>query len=336
MNMLDNNISIAAKIYRRRKHIVIASVIAAVIGLVYSFVAKPVYTSTAFVYPANLGLYGQESQTEQLLQFLESNEVRFYLMDKYKLARHYKIDTTKPRYIATFEDVINSQVKITRTKYESVEIKVQDCDPDTAQLIAYGVIEAVNYLIEKEHREKYMEDVLNSKIYLDYKTKEVDSSLALLKQMNEKNGALTVGMQVKETVKNQYKMNSGGNSLNEYISMSEQLKELEKENKSKTLPELLTNINIYSLEYNKVNTFFDDQVRTWTAAFNDYQKKLSEYNRKNSFVAYAARPNRPLNQSWPKPFLVAGICALVMLIFSVLYFVFIDIIKESYAKITAG
>src|ERR1700758_2174513 len=106
--MLNNNISIAKKIYRARKHILLSAISAMILGLLYSFFIKPVYTSTAYIYPANLVAYGQESQTEQLLQFLESNEVRNYLLKKFKLIKHYHVDTTKDNYLDIVNFIIDS------------------------------------------------------------------------------------------------------------------------------------------------------------------------------------------------------------------------------------
>ncbi|MHB8401022.1 MAG: Wzz/FepE/Etk N-terminal domain-containing protein, partial [Bacteroidia bacterium] len=316
--------------------LIIATLIAMVMGLVYSFIIKPVYTSTAFVYPSSLAVYGQESQTEQLLQFMESKEIQFYLIDKLNLAKHYKIDTTKKNYLAKLKEILDEKISISKTKYESIEIKASDFNADTAKLLVNKVIEGVNWLIEKEHKDKYIEIVKNSLIYLEHKKHEVDSTQNLLNELNKKYEYLNVGIQLKEMVKNQYKMQTGGNnsSLSDFINMSEQLKSIENENKGKSLSELFTGINNYLLQYGKLTVYFDDQVKGWTQANDDYQKNLFEFNRKINFVAMASVPLKPLIPSWPKRWLVMLVSGISVLVLSCLYFIYLDSFKQAYAKIT--
>ena len=334
--MLNDNLSIAKKIYRRKKHIFTSTIIAMVIGLLYTFIAKPVYTSTAYVYPSSLATYGQESQAEQLMQFLESSEMQLYLIKKLNLAKHYGIDTTKENYLQKLIEVTNSKIKITKTKYESIEIKADDFNADTAKLLVTSVIDGVNWLIEKEHKEKYSETVKNSLIYLEHKKHQVDSTQNLLNELNKKYEYLNVGIQLKDVVKNQYKMQAGGNnnSLSDFINMSEQLKNIEAENKGKSLSELFTSINNYTLQYNKLTEYFNDQVKGWTQANDDYQKNLFEYNRKINFVAMASVPLKPLIPTWPKRWVVVLVCGISVFILSCIYFIYLDNFKEAYAKIT--
>jgi LPS O-antigen subunit length determinant protein (WzzB/FepE family) len=335
--MVNSNFSVAKKIFKHKKHIVLSTVIAMVFGLFYTFIIKPVYSSTAYVYPANLGIYGQESQTEQLLQFVESNEIKIYLIDKLNLAKHYDIDTTDKIYMQKLNDIIDSKIKISKTKYESIEIKASDYDADTAKLLVTEVINGINWLIEKEHREKYFETVQNSQIYLNFKRHEVDSTQQLLNELNKKYEVLNVGIQLKDVVKNQYKMQTGGgksSSLSDFINMSEQLKEIKKGSEGGSLSELFTDINTYSIQYGKLNTYFDSQVSEWVQANNNYQKSLSEYLRKNSFVVMASRPEKPLIPSWPRRIIVMFVTGLAVFLLSCIYFIFIDDIKQAYAEIT--
>lgn len=334
--MLEDNLSIAKKLYKNKRHIFMSTVIAMIVGLSYTFIIKPTYTSTAFVYPSSLATYGQESQAEQLLQFLESDEIQLYLINKLNLAKHYKIDTTKENYVQKLKDILSSKIKIAKTKYESIEITAADFDPDTAKLFVLQIIDGVNWLIEKEHKEKYSEIVTNSLIYLDHKRHLVDSTQTLLNELNKKYEYLNIGIQLKEAFKNQYKMQSGGgsNSLSDYINMSEQLKGIENDNKGKSLSELFTGINNYLLQYGKLTAYFDDEVKEWTKANDDYQKNLFEYNRKINFVAVASVPQKPLQPKWPKRWVVVPVSGIVFFLLSCIYFLYIDNIKKAYAKIT--
>jgi len=306
------------------------------ISLLYTFIIKPTYTSTAFVYPSSLAAYGEESPAEQLTQFLESDEIQLYLIKKLNLAKHYKIDTTQENYLQKLKDILSSKIKIAQTKYESIGILASDFNADTAKLLVTEVIVGVNWLIEKEHKEKYSETVSNSLIYLEHKKHLVDSTQNLLNELNKKYEYLNIGIELKEAFKNQYKMQSGGSnsSLSDFINMSEQLKGVETENKGKSLSELFTGINNYLLQYGKLTVYFEDQVKGWTTASDDYQKNLFEYNRKINFVAMASVPQKPMQPSWPKRWLIVAVSGIVFFILSCVYFLYVDNLKQAYAKIT--
>jgi len=336
--MPNENIIILKKLFKHRKKLLIVAGVTAVITYASCFFITPSFKSVAFVYPANLGLYSEESQTEQLLQYMNSNEIRLYLLKKYNLCAHYKIDTTKKTYLFAFDGVFEKKATISQTKYESIELKVEDSDPDTARLLVSGIIEATNWLIEKEHREKYWETVKNAQIYLNYKKHEVDSTQHLMNLLNEKYKLLNVGIQLKDIVKNQYKISPGGaknNSLSELLSVSEQLKSIGKDDKDNSISTLISEINNYSIEYNKLNVYLDDQIRGWAWANNDYQKKLSEYYHKTTFTAMASQPTRPVVASWPKKSLVVLISCLSVLLLASFYFIFIDKIKLAYEQIAS-
>ncbi len=336
--MPNENIIILKKLFKHQKTLVIIFAITAVITYICCLFITPVFKSTAFVYPTNLVAYSEESSTEQLLQYMNSNEIRLYLLKKYNLCAHYKIDTSKKAYPFFYDAVYEKKVSISQTKYESIELKVEDFDPDTARLLVAGIIDATNWLIEKEHRKNYLETVNNAKIYVDYKKHEVDSTQRLMNSLNEKYKLLNVGIQLKDFMKNQYKLSSGGstnNSLAELLSVSEQLKSMEKDGTKNSVPTLLAEINNYVIEYNKLNVYLDDQIRGWAWANNDYQKKLSEYYHKTTFTAMASQPTRPVIASWPKKSIVMLISCLSVFLLACCYFIFIDKIKLAYEQIAS-
>ncbi|HXU25955.1 MAG TPA: Wzz/FepE/Etk N-terminal domain-containing protein [Bacteroidia bacterium] len=313
--MDKSNIEIFRILFFRKKHILLISFISIVLGYIFtmSFFVKPIYKSTAYIYPANLGLYSEESQTEQMLQFLQSNDIRQYLYKKYNLAKHYKIDTLKKTHMFAYDEVYDKKVGISITKYESVEIKVEDYSPDTARLLVNGIIEAVNWLIEKEHREKYADDVKNSKIYLDFKTRDIDSVQHVLDELSSKYGVVDMRIQLKEAARSYYKDMNG----------------------SAKLTELIANLGKYGVEFVKMSSYLESQIREYALAVTEYQKHLSELNYKKSFVAMASKPTYPVVASWPKRTLVMTIAGASVFLLACIYFVFIDKAKIVYQQVTS-
>jgi LPS O-antigen subunit length determinant protein (WzzB/FepE family) len=315
--MDKSNIEIFRVLFSRKKHILLITFISIVVAYVFTLplFVKPIYKSTAYIYPANLGLYSEESQTEQMLQYLQSNDIRLYMYKKFNLAKHYKIDTTKKTYMFAFDEMYDKKVGISITKYESVEIKVEDYSPDTAKLLVNGIIEAVNCLIEKEHREKYAEDASNSKLYLDYKQHEVDSAQHILDELSVKYGVVDMRIQLKEAARSYYSKNMNGTGK---------------------LSDMINNLGKYGVEFVKMSTYLDDQVRNYAWALNDYQKHLSELRYRKTFVAMASKPTYPVVASWPKRTIVMMITGIAIFVLACIYFVFIDKAKIAYKQITSG
>ncbi|HKC66634.1 MAG TPA: Wzz/FepE/Etk N-terminal domain-containing protein [Bacteroidia bacterium] len=313
--MDKSNIEIFRVLFFRKKHILLISIISVVLAYVFTMplFIRPIYKSTAFVYPANLGLYSEESQTEQMLQFLQSNDIRQYLYKKYNLAKHYKIDTLKKTHMFTYDEIYDKKVSISITKYESVEIKVEDYSPDTAKLLVHGIIDAVNWLIEKEHREKYVDDVNNAKILVDYTQHEVDSTQRILNELSEKYGVVDMPIQLKEAARSYYKDMNGNAKLTE----------------------LIANLGKHGVEFVKLSAYIGDQVKNYALAVNEYEKRLSDLHSRKSFVALASKPTYPVVASWPKRTIVMVITGLSIFILACIYFIFIDKAKFVYQQITS-
>ena len=87
-----NTKDIIAVIFKNKTAIIIVTVIAAIAGTVVSFMLKPKFKSYAVVYPVNLSPSSEESNTEQLLQYFNSEEVKQAVAKKFDLYKHYEID----------------------------------------------------------------------------------------------------------------------------------------------------------------------------------------------------------------------------------------------------
>ncbi len=151
--------------YQWRKPLILVTLVAAVLAGVFSapFFVKPMYKSTVTVFPATTNSpsktllpqqfsgggqdimeFGEEEQAEQLLQILNSDEIRSRIVEKFHLLHHYDIDP-KGKYVRTeLFKTFNSNISFRRTEFMSVEINVLDTDPDTAALIANDISELLD------------------------------------------------------------------------------------------------------------------------------------------------------------------------------------------------
>ncbi len=79
--------------------IVLAGVLAAVFSSAWFI--TPMFKSYTIVYPANITPYSEESETEQMLQLLQSRDIKDSVIKEFDLAKHYEIDSSYKYFYTT-------------------------------------------------------------------------------------------------------------------------------------------------------------------------------------------------------------------------------------------
>lgn len=148
--------------WNKRVPLLIITFLAGVASILISFTITPKFRSTVVMFPTtstsisknlladNYGgrssMYeiGEEEQSEQLMQILNSEEIRNRVIEKYNLMEHYEIEADskfpKTRLYAEFSSNINFEL----TQYLSVVIDVLDSDPQMAADIANDIASLVD------------------------------------------------------------------------------------------------------------------------------------------------------------------------------------------------
>ena len=141
-----NTVAIAKIAFTQWKKLSIVAVIAIIVSSFFSsplFIA-PKYKSSTVIFPSNLVSFSSESNTEQLLQFINSEELKHTMAKRFDLYKHYGIDSTEERAVSKFNEYYNSNFLASSTLYESVDIEVIDVSPKMAQSMANAMVEEVN------------------------------------------------------------------------------------------------------------------------------------------------------------------------------------------------
>jgi uncharacterized protein involved in exopolysaccharide biosynthesis len=130
---------------------------AAILSLIVSFTITPMFKSTVILFPTTnasvsknlladnyggkLSIYeiGEEEQAEQLLQVLNSEEIKNRIIKKYNLMEHYGIELSSKYPMTELNDAYRSNVSFKRTEYMSIQIDVLDKDPQIAADIANDI-----------------------------------------------------------------------------------------------------------------------------------------------------------------------------------------------------
>ena len=141
----DEIIGILAKEWKKLAAVAILAIVIGAIGS-SDLVIKPLFKSNAIVYPVNLSPSSEESNTEQLLQYFHSEEVKNAVAKKFDLYNHYEIDADSKQKEFLLSGMFKERVSIGSTLYESIEINVKDESPELAQKITQAIIDETNNL----------------------------------------------------------------------------------------------------------------------------------------------------------------------------------------------
>lgn len=141
---------------KNKKNVAIILAIAVICAIFFSskLFIKPMYRSTVILYPTttysvskaimntNNLIYvdpleiGEEAQTEQMMQILNSGIIRDKIIEEFGLFNHYGIKESCEHKQYELYKAYDNNIKIRRTEYNSVKIVVFDTDPEYAANIA--------------------------------------------------------------------------------------------------------------------------------------------------------------------------------------------------------
>lgn len=178
MEKFFNNKNLLEFIWKWKWIYVIFILLAVIMAVIFSGQAfiKPKFKSEAIVYPVNLKEYSNESNTEQMLQVLQSKQLKLMLIKSFNLYSHYAINK-KYKYAQTAVlNELNDNISISKTPYESVRIEVLDYFPDTAKMMVDSIIVFYNHIVRTFQKVKYKEVIDINKVQIK-KIKEENDSL---------------------------------------------------------------------------------------------------------------------------------------------------------------
>lgn len=197
-----NSFSLLRFIWERRKTFLIVCVAAAVLSLAVSFLIKPKYKSTAIVYAPrtnsvakillneesynerlDIKAYAVEEETEQMMQILNSRDIKDALIEKFNLAVHYDIDTASSHWQTKLYKHLEGEMTIKRTQYGAISISVMDEDPHFASAMANEItsqLDTVKNRIEYERAVAAYNILLDQMNIMDAEVKRIDDSIKII------------------------------------------------------------------------------------------------------------------------------------------------------------
>lgn len=298
-------------IQKRLKFILGIAVIAAILAIIFSGEAfiKPRYKSSSIVYPSNISEYSEESRTEQLQQLFESSDIRDSIINKFSLYSHYDIDSTggSSRFFVINE--FGSHVQIKKTKYESVEIIVEDEDPKLAFQMTQELLHQVDLKARNLQRIKSQEIVKMTERRLEEQNLRVDSLDKRLNQLRKENGLLEYETQTQEATKGLYRLAAQGKSGSKDYADAKN-----------TLDNLIEHGGEFKKLYEQselANEFYNKLMEEHQVALNDIRKELTYLNT----IVY---PEIADKKHYPVRWLIVFTAVFSSVLFSIVVFLFTD------------
>ncbi|MCF6366735.1 MAG: Wzz/FepE/Etk N-terminal domain-containing protein [Bacteroidales bacterium] len=332
----NDSVDLLVFLYKKRKPIILITLIGAIASIIVSLMMTPMYKSTVVMYAAssasvskslltnsgrgNMMAFGDEEETEQLLQILQSNDIVNYIVEKYNLTEHYSIDTTSKFKKTSLYKTFNSNISFSKTKLQSIQIVVYDEDPEYASNIANDISLYADTVMNKIRKKRAWDALLIVEYEYNKLNKQIQEMSDSLSTLN-KLGVLEYKEQV----------TAYSSGLSQGIATGKISKSGIKylENKLKELEE-------FGHAYNEISNFIEfEQDRLsrlkgkWVEAGVEYAQNLSY-----TFIVDKAFPAE--KKSKPVRWLIVVMSTIATFVFSILIVAFTDFFKKFKEKVNSS
>ncbi|WP_167619287.1 Wzz/FepE/Etk N-terminal domain-containing protein [Maribellus sediminis] len=309
-NFFDNR-RILEMIWKRKFHFVIIGLIAIVLSAIFSGPAfiTPKYKSTARIYPSNIWTMSNESETEQMLEVLNSNDIKFRMFDAFDLDQVYKINKEDPNYITYMLDAYNTNVSVNKTEYETAEIKVMDYEPNRAANMCDSIIHFYNQKVREIHKAKDKEMVDLSMKSLTKKKEELKGLESSLDSLREATGIISFSRQVPELTRGYVTAlaNGRGNSAD-----------------TKKIEKLYDNFSETGSQAMILENKFNRTASTIDSLTDIYERYLVEYEKDITYSHIVEYPFAADKKSYPVRWLIVMLSTVSAVFVGLLVFLVLD------------
>lgn len=169
-----DSVDLLLYVWNKKWTLIILTGLAAVISVIASLLIDDKYKSEVVVFPVmsssisqdllsynvskkNLMNLGEDEEVEQLLQILNSDDIRDRIIEKYDLMNHYGIKPSEKYRVTALHQEFGSNISYTPTKFMSVKISVLDKDAQMAADIANDITNLIDTVKINMQRERALE-----------------------------------------------------------------------------------------------------------------------------------------------------------------------------------
>ena len=304
-----NNLSLVQLVLKWKWHIIIITVAAALCGAIFSssMFITPLYKSVAVAYPANISPYSDESETEQMLEIINSASIMDSVVEKYNLWEDYKINKADQFAKTYMINEYRSKIKIGKTPYEAVSVTVMDKDPFVACDIAKDILHFYDQKVHDLHTSKVAEVVDMYDMQLKMKQQDIDSLKQALTDLATNYGVLNYSGQLREVTRG---FINGSNKANE----------------------LKQNLEQYGADAVDLETKIIAEANTYSLIKKDYEQNLRFFNSHLTYSNIVTEPFPADKKAFPVRWVVVALCGLGALLLSIVVIFVIENRKRFVAE----
>lgn len=175
MSQNESLLDVVVLLYKWKKHILGAAFIAAILTAGASLMMPNYYESHTLFYaaspdifkpmpiganPDEKDIYGQDTDLDRLFSIAKSNAVISYLQEKFNLYEHYEIKKDDKLAQHKLMLKLKKLYKTTKTKYEAIDLSVEDKDPAFSAEMANAArirIDELAQQVTKETQKKQLD-----------------------------------------------------------------------------------------------------------------------------------------------------------------------------------
>lgn len=201
-----NSIDLLIYVWKKKNILILISSIAFIASIIISLLITPMFKSKVVLFPAasvsisktllattslstevrDVLSFGEEEEAERMLQILNSDFIRWTIIEKHNLMEHYEIEPDSKYPYTQLYNQYTSNINAQRTEYMSIEIEVLDKDPEMAAEIANdiaGLIDSTIFVMQNERATEAFKLVEREYKNVQNQIEELNDSLKQLGKM---------------------------------------------------------------------------------------------------------------------------------------------------------
>lgn len=298
--------------YKHFKALLIVQVITLALSIVFSspyFIPKE-YKSYTTVYPANIVDYSEESPSEQMIEFLNSVDIKNAVIEKFDLKKHY-FENKKISFAKLYRE-FDRNVIISPTLFRAVEIEVSDINPDTAYKMVNYILQVLDKKILQVQEEKALEVAKMWKTQVDLKENQIDSMVTAANILSKQYGLVDYDGQSREVSKAYWTAVAAGKNPKQLTDLTQQINNLEN----------------YGIKFKIINQHIQTAVDDENLLGVKYEDAMKEVNKRYTYYNLVSAPYKADSPYYPLRILIVLLSCASGLIFSILFMRTIEKIRN--------
>lgn len=270
-------------IFKWKWHLVVIVCLSCALAVLFSssWFIKPKFKSTATVYPANIIVLSEESETEQMLELIQSSDIKFKVIDAFNLYEHYGVNKDDDKSKDKILKYYNGNVDFQKTPNEAIVISVVDEVPQTAADMVDSIICYYDQMVLDMQKLKSKEIVKIYQREYHKKLKEIDSLAGALNTYRTEYGLLDLSAQVEKYTEAIYM----GKSLDEARTV-------------------LGNWEEYGADYQKTDSLYFYAISDMYQAKNVFENATRDVEKVQTFSHVVSKPFPADKKSYPVRWLI--------------------------------